>query len=312
MTANFPSLNRTVIYLALAALLGLALWLRLRFIHTVQLYPDEFVTLLAIKMIGEKGLPVMPSGLFYDHGLLFSYLGSLAAWLGPARWLARYASMLFGLATLGLTFWLGRRWFSPGVGLIAVTGLAIAPAAIEWSSRARMYALLQLLVLLTLWLAYEGIVQNRASLRWTALLAYLGATLTHFVAVALAPPLVLAGIAIWWRKRRGREDARTREALSPHRLIASSPHLLAEAAVFTLILAVAFLVKRTGQPKGIEALEASGALPGLGQVFNIYSNFSFNPIDGWQAIAPFYLTLPALIFAPFALIAIVISFLASP
>lgn len=192
-----------MIYLALAALLGLALWLRLRFIHTVQLYPDEFVTLLAVKMIGEKGLPVMPSGLFYDHGLLFSYVGSVVAWLGPARWLARYASLLFGLTTLGLTFWLGRRWFSPGVGLIAVTGLAIAPAAIEWSSRARMYALLQLLVLLTLWLAYEGIVQNRTSLRWTALLAYLGATLTHFVAVALAPPLVLGALGVWWHERAG-------------------------------------------------------------------------------------------------------------
>ncbi|MCQ3979495.1 MAG: hypothetical protein DPW09_39255, partial [Anaerolineae bacterium] len=78
-----------------------------------------------------------------------------------------------------------------------------------------------------------------------------------------------------------------------------------------LILAIAFLVKRAGQPKGIEALDASGALPGLGQVFSIYSSLSFNPVDGWQAIAPFYLTLPALIFAPFALIALITSLINS-
>ncbi len=296
-----------IIFLSVIALLVLGLWLRLRFIHTVQLYPDEFVTLLAIKMIGEKGLPVMPSGLFYDHGLLFSYLGSVAAWLGPVRWTARYASLLFGLATLGLTFWLGRRWFSPAVGLIAVTGLAIAPAAIEWSSRARMYALLQLLVLLTLWLAYEGIVQNRAALRWAALIAYLGATLTHFVAVTLAPPLVLGVLGVWWHKRAGERRSREAGKISPLPLCPPAPLLWLEGVILLLILAAAFLVKRAGQPKGIEALDASGALPGLGQVFSIYSNFSFNLVDGWQAIAPFYLTLPALIFVPFALLAIAVS-----
>ncbi len=328
------------------ALLAVGLWLRLRFIHTVQLYPDEFVTLLAVQRIGEKGVPLMPSGLFYDHGLLFSYAGSLAAWIGPARLAVRYVSLLFGMLTLGLTFWLGQRWFSPAIGLIATTGLAIAPATIEWSSRARMYALLQLLVLVTLWLAYEGVIQNKAGLRWVALGVYLGATLTHFVAVTLAPPLVLAGLALGWQaRRRGHEEAtrsgrggedtrrrreagkeaRTRgEKTSPRlfaspflRLIASlSPRLLTEGGILLLILITAFLVKRTGQPKGIEALDTVSVLPGLAQVFTIYSDFSFNPIDGWQAIAPFYLTLPALIFTPFAILTIAVSliplFTASP
>ena len=110
----------------------------------------------------------------------------------------RYASLLFGLVTLGLTFWIGRRWFSAGVGLIAVAGLALAPAAIHWSGRARMYALLQLLVLLTLWLAYEGVSRDKAGWRWAALVIYLGATLTHFNSVALAPPLLLAMAVIYW------------------------------------------------------------------------------------------------------------------
>ena len=72
-----------LIYLTFLAVLLLAAGLRSRFIATVQLYPDEFVTLLAVKMIGQKGVPVMPSGLFYEHGLLFSYAGSIAAALGP-------------------------------------------------------------------------------------------------------------------------------------------------------------------------------------------------------------------------------------
>ncbi|MBE7549780.1 MAG: glycosyltransferase family 39 protein [Anaerolineales bacterium] len=306
MSVNFSQPNRIIILLAFVALLSLGLWLRLRFIHTVQLYPDEFVTLLAVQMIGQKGVPVMPSGLFYDHGLLYSYAGSVAAWFGPARLAVRYVSLAFGMLTLGAIFWLGRRWFSTAAGLIAVTGLAVAPAAIEWGSRARMYAQLQLLVLITLWLAYEGVSQNRAKWRWAALLTYLGATLTHFAAVALAPPLVLGMTAVWWNQwKRGGEDAKARNFSAHLRALASSPHLFIEIIALILILAIAFLVKRLGQPKGIEALDTGSVLPGLAQVFTIYSNFSLNPINGWQAIAPFYMTLPALIFAPFALFAVI-------
>ena len=83
--SNTDSVLNTVLYLVLAAILILAVGLRWRFIQTVQLYPDEFVTLLAVRQITEIGRPILPSGLFYDHGLLFSYFGSLAAILGPAR-----------------------------------------------------------------------------------------------------------------------------------------------------------------------------------------------------------------------------------
>ncbi len=285
------SRNQIIIYLALAALFGLAFWLRWQFIHAVHLYPDEFVTLLAIDMIGQKGQPILPSGLFYEHGLLFSYAGWSAALFGPAQLTARYASLLFGLLALPLTFWVARRWFSPAVGLLAVTGLVVAPAAIEWSSRARMYALLQLLILLTLWLAYEGFSQNKVRWRWAALAAYLGATLAHFGAVALAPPLVVAGLVVGWPKPGWRGLRK----------------LWPEAVALLVILAVAFLVKRAGQPKGIEPLAAGNALTGIGQVFAIYSDFSFNIIGGWVSISPFYLTLPGLIFSIFVVIAVVMS-----
>ncbi|MBN1992328.1 MAG: glycosyltransferase family 39 protein [Anaerolineae bacterium] len=306
MPNQYQRQNQIIIALALLAVLGVGLWLRLRFIHTIRLYPDEFVTLLAGQMINKKGVPVMPSGLFYDHGLLFSYLGSLAALIGPARLAMRYASLVFGMLTLALTFFIGRRWFSPAVGLIATTGLAVAPAAIHWSGRARMYALLQLLVLLTLWLAYEGLVYNKTHWRWAALLAYLSATLTHFAVVALAPPLVLVALVL----RLLRQSKINRSWGGLKSALFSRQHwaLWLEVMALMGILAVAFLVKRLGQPKGIAVLEPENALAGLAQVFAIYSDFSFNLLGGWQALAPFYLTLPALIFAPFAIIAIIASF----
>ena len=287
--------------------MGLALWLRWRFIHTVQLYPDEFVTLLAIDMIKAKGLPVMPSGLFYEHGLLFSYLASLAASINAAPVIMRYVSLVLGLMTVGLTFWVGRRWFSPAAGLIAAAALALAPSAIHWSGRVRMYALLQLLVLLTIALAYEGVVKHQARWRWAALLAYLGATLAHFVAIALAPPLFLASIATLWVQNKS-QPAKLKKNFSFIRQW-PWPSRILELLALVIIVMVAFLVKRAGQPKGIEALDptATGAATGLVQVFELYSDFSFNIVAGWQAISPFYFDMPALIFTPIAVLAAVVS-----
>ena len=337
------STNRISLYVALGALLLIGLWLRLRFIHTVRLYPDEFVTLLAIQMIGQKGLPIMPSGLFYDHGLLFSYLGWLASLLGPAHLAARYASLACGMLTLVLTFFIGRRWFSPAVGLIAVAGLAVAPTAIQWSGRARMYALLQLLVLLALWLVYEGIVYHNASRRWAGLLAYLGACLTQFVGVALAPALVVAGGISWFLTQRNinffdnysvtqrftegnteiyGEDSKIlkffsvflraspRDSVFQVVTIFASWRVYLEILAFIAVLVISFLVKRLGQPKGVEALPSTGLVPGLAQVAAIYGDLSFNLAGTWQAISPFYLTLPALIFTALALLAMVISLIA--
>lgn len=265
-------------------LLLLGLGLRLQFSHQAQLYPDEFVTLLAGHMITQTGWPVMPSGLFYEHGLLFSYLGAASSLFGDPRWTMRYVSLMCGLLTLGLTYYLGQRYSSPATGLIATAGLVIAPVAIHWSGRARMYALLQLFILLTLWLMYEGLTRQRPGWRWLALLAYLGAVLSHFVAVTIAPPLVVAGLLMIWSQRQ--KFAR---------------RLSLEALAFSVILLIAFLIKRAGQPKGIEALDSTNAATGIVEVFAIYSDFSFNLLGGWQAISPFYLTLPAILFLPFAL-----------
>jgi hypothetical protein len=55
-------------------------------------FVDEFTSVLAARAILERGLPILPSGLFYEHGVLFTYLDApLSPW--PERrfgfpWLA--------------------------------------------------------------------------------------------------------------------------------------------------------------------------------------------------------------------------------
>ena len=64
-------------------LLLVGFWIRFSFMLGEIYHIDEFITMLAAKMIAEHGLPILPSGLFYDHGLLFSFFsGAFVALLG--------------------------------------------------------------------------------------------------------------------------------------------------------------------------------------------------------------------------------------
>ncbi len=274
----------------------LAAWLRWQFIVRVQPYPDEFVTLLAVKMILEKGVPVLPSGLFYEHGLLFSYAGAAASvLLGFSREVVRATSLVFSLLVILLTWHVGRRWFSQAAGLMTATLLAVAPSAVLWGGRARMYALLQLWVLLTLYFACAGAIMNRPAWRRIALVCYLGATLSQFVAIALIPPLVLGTLVTGWVAARQRGEKpwfRSRQ-------------VWLEVGGVAAVALIAFIVKRAGQPRGVAPLEATGTgvVAGIAQVVAIYGHLSTNLAESWEALAPFFIAPAAILPTALAVLA---------
>ena len=262
-----------------------------QFIQNINLYPDEFVTLLAMDMVRQKGAPLLPSGLFYEHGLLYSYLAGAASFLGEPALMGRLTSLVLGLLIMGLTYWLGQRWFSAATGTLAAIGLTLAPAAIHWHSRVRMYALLQLLVLLTLIFMLEGLFKRNNRAAWLAVLTYVGALLTQFVSIVLLPALTVAEVI-------GLQRQPDRKGWYADRQI-----WFRGLAIGAVVL-IAFLVKRAGQPKGIEPLQPANALMGLGQVLAIYTGFPFDLGSSWQALAPFFLQPPVLVFTIFAPLAV--------
>jgi 4-amino-4-deoxy-L-arabinose transferase-like glycosyltransferase len=285
--------------IALGVVLILAAWLRWYYILHVQPYPDEFVTLLAVKMILQKGLPSLPSGLFYDHGLLFSYAGGLtSALFGFSREAVRATSLVFDLLTVLLVWHVGRRWFSAEAGLVAATLMAVAPTAVLWGGRARMYALLELLVLLTLYWAFAGanpLGSYVSRFRRLALFGYLGATLAQFVSIALIPPLALGTVAVGWIQARQAGE----------RPWFRSRRVWWELGGLAAIVLVAFLVKRMGQPKSIAPLQLGGGgiLTGIAQVVAIYGAFSTDLAASWDTLAPFFTAPETVVPALLALLA---------
>jgi hypothetical protein len=246
---------------AVLLLTAVAFALRLAYLLHSHPFIDEFTTVLASRAILLRGLPVLPSGLFYEHGLLFSYLDVpfvAMAGEGVLFDVARLPSLLVGTATVPLLYWVGRRWVSPRAGLIAAALLAFSPEGMVWGGRARMYALAQFLALLLALLVYEGsrgeVVSqvrgtlykarcNRYRVRWLSLLVLLATLLTQFGALILVPPLLVGALVAGWLMRpEGARPWFTRRAA------------LVEGVGLVAVVGLGVLTKRLGRPLGAAPL----------------------------------------------------------
>lgn len=188
------SAQRRWVFLTLLVLLVAAAVLRWLYINRISLFFDEFTSLWAAKTVLQRGLPLFPTGNFYTHGLLFTYLEAPFLWaFGLEETWLRLPSLLIGMSTVIATFFVGRQLFSDGAGLVAAAAVAMDPEAIAWGGRVRMYALLQLLVLLAVYAFYQGaIAGDRPWQRWFALGLLVAAMFTHAEAALLLPALALA------------------------------------------------------------------------------------------------------------------------
>jgi 4-amino-4-deoxy-L-arabinose transferase-like glycosyltransferase len=270
----------------LLGVVGAAFALRLAYLLHSHPFMDEFTTILAAQAILQRGLPVLPSGLFYEHGLLFTYLDAPFVALAGEKSLfavARVPSLLLGTAGVLLVYWVGRRWFSRRAGLIAAGLLALSPEGMVWGGRARMYALAQVWVLLLAFLVYEGSLgageglaeqpARRGHARWLALLVLLAALLTQLGALMLVPPLLVGALVVGWlaRPAKARPWFLTRAALG-------------EAAALGVVVGLGLLVKRLGRPLGAESLAGGGPGQVVSELVGVVTYQAGLALDGESAI----------------------------
>ena len=158
--------------------------------------PDEEFTLFAVRGINVHGLPLLPSGLLYDRGLLYSYLSWLAAILARVELPAfRALSLLSAVSALALGYALVRRLVSPAAGAVAAVLVAASLPFWAVATTGRFYAPFLLTCVGVLALA-AGLRETADSDRRFRLLCALGlltflSRLTHELAFTLiAIPLV--------------------------------------------------------------------------------------------------------------------------
>ena len=192
-----PNLSRGLLF----GILALAIVLRLYDATRVPLWFDETYTLL----IARLGLPGMLPALAADiHPPLHFVLVWLWRGLGGERevWL-RTLSVLFGVATVAVTWSLTRDTFGRSAALLAALLLALHRTHIHMSQEVRMYALLWLLYSIALWAALRWIERGRTRDAVLYVLAGVAAFYTHYQSI-----LVLGTIGAWGVVALARQPAR--------------------------------------------------------------------------------------------------------
>ncbi|HEX6995195.1 MAG TPA: glycosyltransferase family 39 protein [Gammaproteobacteria bacterium] len=192
------SLDRAAPWI-LAALLALGALLRLIDLGQLSFRWDEDLSSLAAKAIAEHGIPELPSGMVYLRSLPFLYvLAGSGMLFGFDEWSLRLPAALFGIATIALGYFFGKRFFGTGVGLVVAALLTFSAWDIEFARYARMYAPFTFFYVLTLLSIWRFLVVERSTeggilcllLAWTALLLH---DLAYTLALAFLLPLLIDG-----------------------------------------------------------------------------------------------------------------------
>jgi len=120
-----------------------------------SLWVDEAISSLASLMILEKGIPLFDSGFLYSRAIIFHYLQAFFLIFGRTEFLVRLPSVIFGLLTIVLGFYIGRQ-YDKKAGLITALLLAVFIYEISFSRQGRFYQLFQFLFFLTLFFLYKS------------------------------------------------------------------------------------------------------------------------------------------------------------
>ena len=194
--------------IALTVILLLAAFLRFWNLDASEFKYDEArVCSLAADFV-DTGIPPvrgMGSSLGIDNPPLTIYLMSLPVLLSRDPLVVTGFVALLNVIGVGACYWLGRRYWGVGTGLVAAALLAVSPWAVFYSRKVWAQNLLLPFVILYSALLLRWIVEGR---RWAlsgAIISLAALIQIHMATVALLPLLGLALLLTFVSRLRRRE-----------------------------------------------------------------------------------------------------------
>ena len=178
----------------IAALVGV--WARTAGLEVSALANDEYFFVESIRHIIDTGLPAFETGGYYVRGLLIQYLTVPSMLMAGSEELGvRLPSVVFGLATVLLAYFYGRRFLGRQWALVLVVLLLLSSWQVEFSRFGRMYAGFQLATLAMLLTLYDVMGKARGLRLYLPALFCFMALMTHQLAISLVPLLFLPYLA---------------------------------------------------------------------------------------------------------------------
>ncbi len=172
----------------LTAILIFASFIRITSLGTPVFWIDETISTSVAKNILEGGLPKLSSGLDYNGGRFLHYSMALSMLFSQTEFFARLPSVIFGLLTILLVFFIGKEYSKTG-GIISALFFSVFYLEVFFSRQARFYQLFQLMFFLSLYLLYKS--KENPKFLYLAIIAFFIALDTHLEALVLAPFFIL-------------------------------------------------------------------------------------------------------------------------
>src|SRR5262245_14630932 len=179
------TLSKAVTVALAIAILALALGVRLYRIDSAPLWNDEAYTVFA----AELPLAQIVDLLKRDSGppLYYFLLHYWVGLFGEGEFTIRLLSTLFSMVLIGAIFWAGQRLYSSEVGLFAALIAATSPVQIHHSQQLRMYTLLPLVALASIYFLVRYLQTSRKKYIVLCAVATLLSLYTHLFAIFLLP-----------------------------------------------------------------------------------------------------------------------------
>jgi len=178
--------NKKINYevIILAVILLFDLFLRVYNLSKPHLWIDEATSSMAAKMIVEKGVPVFDSGLLYSRAYFFHYTQAFFLLFSNSDFAARFPSVIFGLLTVVLAYFIGKEYSKSG-GIIAALFTAVFYLEVFYSRQARFYQLFQLLFFASLYFLYKS--KENPKWLYAATISFILCLDTQIAGLVLAP-----------------------------------------------------------------------------------------------------------------------------
>ncbi|MBI2763169.1 MAG: glycosyltransferase family 39 protein [Chloroflexi bacterium] len=174
--------------------------------------------LVLLRLVRDGQIPLLgpPTSIGnFHHGAAYYYLLAPFAWLSGGDPLAvLFEIALFGIAAVGVTWWLARAIGGRTAGAIAGLLLAVSPAAVEESTFIWNPNPIPFFAVVSLAAAWHARATGRA--RWSTLaVASAGMVVQlHVLGIVFLPPIVALGIAEAARASRAGDFARVRATIA--------------------------------------------------------------------------------------------------
>lgn len=145
-------------FILLSVFTAVGLALRIFHIDFQSLWVDELLVILKAE---QKSLwEIVEASKVDVHPPLYDYLIHFWIYFGKTVWILRFFSLIFGVASIPLIYWIGKKFYGEKVGLTAAFILTIWPFSIWYSQEIRPYTLIFFFGLLAIGFFLKGLETN--------------------------------------------------------------------------------------------------------------------------------------------------------